>query len=113
MIIKHLMGNSHTGYIAGTQDGIVTVHGEPARRDLIVFDAQDLTVVMRLHSLANGHYLINNLDPNKRYLIMCRPIFGLDDIGVNTVVWDFVLPMNDLTLDEQNELWQQMNLNLP
>lgn len=103
----------HSGYVAGDKNGIVTVNGVPASRQLSVFDARTKQLLQTTTSNDKGNYLIMGLNPKKRYLVMCRPIFGVDDIGVNTVVWDFVLPMNDLTLDEQNELWQQMNSNSP
>lgn len=104
-----LVGTSYDGYIAGTNDGIVTVGGVPAKRDLTVFDATNLALVVRTASLNNGHYLIQNLDPNKRYLLMCR---DLPPDGVNEryepVCWDYVTPMTDKTLAEQQELWRSM-----
>lgn len=112
MILDFLVGNNHLGYVAGTLDGIVTVGGVPARRDLVVFDAENLDVLARSHSLDNGHYLINNLDPNKQYLLMCR---DLPPDGVNQryepFCWDYVEPMTDLTLGEQRQLWLQMTGN--
>ena len=50
-----LLGTSWQGYIAGTADGIVTINGVVAKRDIVVLDAVDLSVVQRSQSLKNGH----------------------------------------------------------
>lgn len=100
---------AQVGYIAGTQDGIVTVNGVAKSRQILVMEAhtQDFAWVARVYSLDNGHYLIDDLDPNKQYLIMCR---DLPPDGVNQryepFCWDYVVPATDLTLDEQQALWQ-------
>lgn len=91
----------NTGYIAGDGDGIVTVGGVPAQREIVVFD-MDLVVLAKYYSLANGHYLISNLDHNHEYLIMARDYKR----EYEPAVWDYVRPMSDKTLDEQMELWQ-------
>lgn len=109
MILDFLVGNSYVGYVAGTLDGIVTVGGVPARRDLVVFNAENLDVLVRSYSLDNGQYFVGNLDPDKRYLLMCRdlPPDGITQ-RYEPFCWDYVTPMTDLTLDEQRQLWQQM-----
>lgn len=109
MIIKFYAFCQHTGYIAGTTDGIVTVGGESAKRQICVFDVDTLTWLQTVTSNENGNYLIMGLDPNKRYLLMCR---DLPPDGVNQryepFCWDYVTPMTDKTLAEQQEMWQQM-----
>lgn len=97
-----LLGTSWQGYIAGTADGIVTVNGNPATRDIVVLNAQDLSVVQRLQSFSNGRYLLNGLDPNQQYLIMARDY----NKEYEPAVWDYVTPATDLTIQQQQELWQ-------
>lgn len=101
MLIDLYIGISNDAYIAGTQDGIVTVGGQPARRDIIVFNADSLAVIVRSHSLENGHYLITGLDPNKRYLLLCRDYKG----EYEPCAYDLVSPAHDLTFVEQQDLW--------
>lgn len=97
-----LLGTNWQGYIAGTADGIVTVNGVAAQRDIIVLNAQDLSVVHRSQSLKNGHYLLNNLDPAKQYLFMARDY----NREYEPAVWDYVTPATDLTIQQQQELWE-------
>ncbi len=102
MIIPFIPCLEHHGYIAGTADGIVSVAGQSASRMIYVFDIVTLTWLQTSKSLANGHYLIMGLDPNKHYLIMCRD-YKRD---YEPCVYDYVQPATDLTLAEQKELWQ-------
>ena len=97
-----LLGTSWTGYIAGTADGIVTVNGVAAKREIILFNAQDLSVVQRSQSFNNGHYLLNCLDPSKKYMIMARDY----NREYEPAVFDYVTPATDLTIAQQQELWQ-------
>lgn len=97
-----LIGTNWLGYIAGTADGIVTVNGNPATRDIVLLNAQDLSVVERSQSLSNGHYLLNGLDPAKQYMVMARDY----NKEYEPAVWDYVTPATDLTIAEQQELWQ-------
>lgn len=94
------------GYIAGDADGIVTIGGVPARREMVVFN-MDLSVHSRFYSLDNGHYLLNNLDPNVQYLVMVRDLPPKDSVQrYEPFCWDYVVPMNDKTQDEQMQMWQ-------
>ncbi len=97
-----LIGTSWLGYIAGIADGIVTVNGVPTASNIIVFDANGLSVVQRSQSLANGRYLLNGLDPNQQYMVMARDY----NKEYEPAVWDYVTPATDLTLQQQQELWQ-------
>lgn len=101
-----MLSPPHVGCVAGDGDGIITVGGVPARREIVVFNV-DLTIHSRCYSLANGHYLIANLDPNQKYLIMARDLPPTDDIErYEPAVWDYVTPKDDKTIDEQMEMWQ-------
>lgn len=91
-----------TGYIAGEGDGIVTVGGVPSSRTIVVMIADTLQIVCQTNSLANGHYLITNLDPTKQYLVICRDYKR----EYEPYAWDYVTPMSDKTLVEQMALWQ-------
>lgn len=99
-----LLGTNWLGYIAGTADGIVTVNGVAAQRDIIVLNTQDLSVVQRSQSFNNGHYLLNGLDPAKKYMVMARDC----NREYEPAVFDYVTPATDLTVQQQHELWQQM-----
>lgn len=102
MIIPILPVLNHQGYVAGTQDGIVTVGGQPASRKIYVLDVVTLQWLQTAKSTANGNYLIIGLDPSKKYLIMCRD----HEQQYEPCVYDYVQPATDLTLTQQQELWQ-------
>jgi hypothetical protein len=97
-----LVGTTRKGYIAGAVDGIVTVASIAAKRDIVALNVQDLSVVQRSQSLSNGHYLLNGLDPTKQYLIMARDY----NKEYEPAVFDYVTPATDLTIAQQQELWQ-------
>lgn len=97
----------HHGYIAGDGDGIVTVGGVPASRQIVLFDIKTLTWLQTTTSTKDGHYLLMGLDPSQKYLIMARdlpPMGGVE--RYEPAVWDYVTPVSDKTIDEQMELWQ-------
>lgn len=98
-----------TGYIAGTGNGIVTVAGVPSERKVYLLDIHALKPLAITISNKNGQYLFMRLDPTKKYLLMCRdlPPDGVHE-RYEPFCWDYVTPMTDLTLDEQQQLWQQM-----
>lgn len=64
--------HSGAGYFAGTGEGIVTLNGQTASREIICFDAQTLKVIRKVWSFSNGHYLIPDLSTDYRYLIVPR-----------------------------------------
>lgn len=100
-----ILNAPNTGYVAGDGDGIVTVGGMPARREIIVFDMA-LQIASKWYSLNNGHYLIANLNPNEQYLIMVRDLAPIDGVErYEPCVWDYVVPTNDKTIDEQMAMW--------
>lgn len=109
MIVPILATFQHTGYVSGIENGIVSVGGVPASRKIAVLDVTTLAWLQTATSLQNGHYLIMGLDPNKRYLLMCRdlPPDGVHE-RYEPFCWDYVVPMNDKTLAEQMAMWQQM-----
>ncbi len=89
------------GYIAGCADGILTVGGKPAKRQILVFDAITLFPVKHLFSLPNGHYLADDLDPQREYLIIGRD----NEKQYEPYAYDYIKPANDKTVAEQQELW--------
>lgn len=89
-------------YIAGRDDGVVTAGGQVESRMIYVFDATTLHLIQATNSLKNGHYLITGLDENKQYLIMCRDYKK----EYEPVCFDYVTPATDLTIAEQQELWE-------
>lgn len=96
---------AHSGYIAGSGDGIVTVLGKPAARKIWLFNADTLKVEQVITSLNNGHYMFLGLDLTKEYLVMVRDYKK----ELEPFCWDHVKPTDDLTLDEQSSLqmsWQ-------
>ncbi|WP_201570854.1 hypothetical protein [Psychrobacter nivimaris] len=95
----------YNGYIAGANDGIVTVAGKPASRKIWLMNAQTMALEQVITSLSNGHYMFLGLDPAKKYLVMVRDYKK----EFEPFVWDQVPPANDLSIDEQMALqmsWQ-------
>lgn len=93
------------GYIAGTDDGIVTVNGQPAVRPIYLFDFSDYQppiLVAKIFSDNKGRYLFKNLDTTKQYLVMARDY----NREYEPAVWDYVTPATDLTIEQQQELWE-------
>ena len=97
-----LLGTTWQGYIAGANDGILTRNGTPAASDIILFDVMSLAVLYRTASLSNGHYMLVGLEPTKKYLVMARDY----NKEYEPAVWDYVTPATDLTVAQQQELWQ-------
>lgn len=95
------LGLSKIGYIAGANDGIVTVAGKPESRKIWLLNAQTLAVEQVVTSLKNGHYIFLGLDPAKRYLVMVRDYKK----EFEPFAWDYVKPADDLTVAEQQALW--------
>lgn len=93
---------NNKGYIAGTGDGIVTVAGKPASRKIWLLSAQTMAVERVVTSLKNGRYVFLGLDPAKKYIVMVRDYKK----EYEPFVWDHVIPADDLTIDEQQALWQ-------
>lgn len=93
---------THRGYIAGANDGIVTVRGAPASRMVTLLNAQTLSVESTQWSLKNGHYLFLGLDIAKKYLVMVRDYKK----EFEPFVWDDVPPATDKTITEQQAQWQ-------
>ena len=91
----------HSGYIAGSGDGIVTVAGKPSARKIWLLNAQTMAVEQVVISLKNGHYIFLGLDPAKRYLVMVRDYKK----EFEPFAWDYVKPADDLTVAEQQALW--------
>lgn len=103
MLFDNMMiGFTLAGYIAGGSDGIVTAQGKPASRKIWLFDARTMLIERIGTSFENGHYLFMGLDPTKKYLVMVRDYKK----ELEPFVWDYVKPANDLTIAEQQSLWQ-------
>ena len=90
------------GYISGSGDGIVTAMGKPASCNIYLLDTITLQLLKRSQSLQNGHYMFLGLDPAKEYLVMVRDYKR----KLEPFAWDYVKPADDLTVDEQQSLWQ-------
>lgn len=93
---------THRGYIAGSADGIVTVAGKPASRNISLLNTRTLVVEYVGHSINNGHYLFMGLNPDTEYLVIARDYKR----EFEPFAWDYVKPANDLTIAEQEALWQ-------
>ncbi len=89
------------GYIAGSNDGIVTVAGQPAKRELVILDAKKLSIISKGVSLDNGHYIFTGLSLSKEYLLMVRDYKK----EFEPFAWDYVKPADNLTVAEQKALW--------
>lgn len=93
---------AHRGYIAGGGDGIVTVKGKPSPRNVWLLNAQTMAVEQIVTSLKNGHYLFTGLNSTKEYLVMVRDYKR----ELEPFAWDYVEPADDLTIAQQQTLWQ-------
>lgn len=93
---------THSGYIAGSGDGIVTVKGKPETRKIWLLNAKTMAVEQVITSLKNGHYMFLGLDLTKEYLVMVRDYKR----ELEPFAWDYVKPADDLTVAEQQALWQ-------
>ena len=93
---------AYSGYIAGSGDGIVTVQDKPASRKIWLLDAQTMAVEQVVTSIRNGHYIFLGLDPAKEYLVVARDYKK----EFEPFAWDYVKPADDLTIAEQQALWQ-------
>lgn len=102
MLLKIFVTIKYEGYIAGSADGIVTVAGKPESRKIWLLNAQTMAVEQVITSLKNGHYLFMGLDLDKKYLVMVRDYKK----EYEPFVWDHVTPADDLTIAEQQALWQ-------
>lgn len=107
MILKIYAALAGLGYIAGSGDGIVTVKGQAAQRNIWLLNAQTLAVEQIKTSLPNGHYIFMGLDRSKEYLVMVRDYKK----EYEPFVWDYVKPADDLTITEQQALWQSWQTN--
>lgn len=96
----------YSGYIAGANDGIVTVQGKPASRKIWLLNAQTMVVEQVITSLRNGHYMFLGLDPSRKYMVIVRD-FEPDGIKWTgeAAVWDYVEPANDLDITALQSLW--------
>lgn len=104
MIAKIYIEPPFGGYVAGTGAGIASIDGQGTIALVIAFEALTLQVVQSTWSLGNGHYLLRGLDPNGRYMIVGRD----PSQNYEPAAYDNVRPANDLSLTEQEALWQQM-----
>ena len=102
MIANQTIYLRHKSYIAGSGDGIVTVQGKPASRKIWLLNAQSLAIEQVVTSLDNGHYMFLGLDPDKQYLVIARDYKK----EFEPFAWDYVAPADDLTIAEQQALWQ-------
>lgn len=96
---------THSGYISGSGDGIVTVASKPASRKIYLLNTLTLAIERVQWSLSNGHYMFLGLDPAKKYMVMVRDYKK----EYEPFVWDDVTPADDLSIDEQMALqasWQ-------
>lgn len=99
---KAILSITNTAYIAGSGDGIVTVLGKPASRNIYLLNSKNLAVMRVATSLETGNYIFSNLDPSNEYLVMVRDFKR----QLEPFAWDYVKPANDLTIAEQQALWQ-------
>lgn len=102
MLINTYIANIAAGYISGSGDGIVTVKGKPSSRAILLFNTTTMALEKSIVSLENGHYIFMGLDTNKEYLVMVRDYRK----ELEPFVWDHVKPADDLTIDEQQAMWQ-------
>lgn len=93
---------AYSGYIAGSGDGIVTVAGKPSSRKIWLLNAKTMVAEQVVTSLKDGHYMFLGVDSTKEYLVIVRDYKR----ELEPFAWDYVQPANDLTVVEQQALWQ-------
>ena len=94
MLLNHAqlinIGDTYTGraYIAGEGNGLVTVNGQPAARQVVALEQDTLAVARRVWSTPSGRYVLYDLDPAKQYVVL-----GVDWRGeYEPVAWDRITP---------------------
>ena len=102
MLVSMYSTAEGSGYIAGANDGIVTVRGLPSSRKIWLLDAKTMAVNQVISSLNNGHYIFFGLNPDKEYVVMVRDYKR----ELEPFAWDYVKPLDDITLEGQKSLWQ-------
>lgn len=101
MIISAKLVVSGSAYIAGTDKGILTVAGKPAARAVYLLNSITLAVLQVCKSTSSGHYIFAGLDASKDYLVIARDYKK----EFEAFSWDYVKPVDDLTVAEQQALW--------
>ncbi len=101
MIISAKLVVSGPAYIAGTDNGILTVAGKPAARAVYLLNSITLAVLQVCKSTPSGHYIFAGLDASKDYLVIARDYKK----EFEPFSWDYVKPGDDLTVAEQQALW--------
>lgn len=101
MLLRNYNTANGVAYIAGANDGIVTVNGSPASRKIWLLNAQTMAVEQVVASLNNGHYIFLGLNPDKEYLVMVRDYKR----ELEPFAWDYVAPLDDLSFSDQKALW--------
>lgn len=107
MSLKLYSSLSHSAYIAGNGNGIVTAAGRPASRKIWLLNAKSLAIEKVTTSLKNGHYLFMGLDPAREYIVMVRDYKR----EYEPFAWDYVKPADDLTTTEQRALRESWQTN--
>lgn len=102
MLIGLYAAGNGDGYIAGSGDGILTIKGSPASRGIWLLNARSMAVEQVITSMKSGRYLFRGLDKNKEYLVLARDYKR----EFEPFAWDYVKAADDLTLAEQQALWQ-------
>ena len=80
-----------SGFIAGQDDGIVSVSGKPASRQVFALEQKTLRVVRSTWSDENGHYCLPNLDSHTQFIVMALDFKG----QYEPVCYDQVMPFHE------------------
>lgn len=63
-------------WISGVGEGIVTINGIPASRQVVALEQPSLEVVAKTWSFPDGTYLLPNLDKSKLYIVIAYDYKG-------------------------------------
>lgn len=91
------------GYFAGLGEGILTVAGKPARREIWLISLTENRVVRSVWSERDGAWFIGHLDPAQEYMIIARD----HDKQYAPFAWDHRRPATEMTLHEQLQLLRE------
>lgn len=86
--INHYGRIHGAGFIAGGGDGIVTVGGVPASRQILLFERERFVLVRSTWSNGDGTYLFDRLNPDFEYMVLAVD----HKKQYEPVAYDFVVP---------------------
>lgn len=92
-----------SAYFAGMGEGILTVAGKPARREIWLIALKNYRLIRRCWSEQDGSYFFAYLDPRQKYMLLARDYTA----QYAPFAWDHLLPATEMSAREQKQHLQQ------